>query len=92
MEIDAEKVEWFVDKLVSELDTLGLNPEDKAMIIPEVEPVVGWHYPPGLNNFPHLSLSRRQKPLLTSYRWCMSQMLWMRSGSTNSPSMVNWPI
>ena len=32
MEIDAEKVEWFVDKLVSELDTLGLNPEDNAMI------------------------------------------------------------
>jgi hypothetical protein len=39
MEIDAEKVEWFVDKLVSELDTLGLNPEDKAMIIAEVESI-----------------------------------------------------
>ena len=39
MEIDAEKVEWFVGKLVSELDTLGLNPEDKAMIIAEVESI-----------------------------------------------------
>ena len=39
MEIDAEKVEWFVDKLISELDTLGFNPKDNAMIIAEVESI-----------------------------------------------------